>query len=202
MIHTGNNFLKIPSSIENKKLLLEYHSLSNFVPMLFRANDNPDLIGNYERNVTRDYCYMGAPYRKDWVPKNFSGIYHSGEWNTYLNYNKRKEIYLSSMFALGFQSDTNIDAGHLSQRLFEGMAYGCIVFCENKLAEEYTNGIIVYVSSKEDLCNKMSFYKNNPNIISEKQQKGYKWIKEQGTNRYSIKMYIDKIKDLWNFEFK
>lgn len=181
---------------------LEYFNLRNFVPLRLRANDSPDMIGKYTRNVVRDYCFMGGGYKRDWVPSNLNGIYHQVYQNNYMPYAQRREIYLSSTFALAFQSNDNIKNGHLSQRIFEGLAYGCVVLCENKLASEFTDGIVVYVSSKEDLLTKIYFYKNNPELIEEKIKRGYEWVKKFGTNRYSVTFFLDKIKELYHYEFE
>jgi hypothetical protein len=201
MIHTGENFLYLHQKhgISN----YEYMTHPNFVPLLLRASDSPDVIGNYIHTNERDYCFMGGGYRMEWMHalSNFSGIYHRVIWDNYLSYEERRQIYLSSMFALGFQSDENIRTGHLSQRIFEGLAYGCIVLCENKLAEEYTDGAVVYVSSKEDLVQKMLYYKMRPDEVLKKQQQGYEWTKKNGTNRVSVQRFIDAIQLKYNQEF-
>jgi|694.fasta_scaffold25452_2 hypothetical protein len=193
MIYTGEHHLK--------QHMNEYMSHPKFVPLKLRANDSPQNIGKYDRNVQRDYCFMGGGYKMDWVPNEFSGIYHRVIYDNYLSYNERRTIYLSSMFALAFQSDENIKTGHLSQRIFEGLAYGCITLCENKLAEEITDGAVIYIASKADLIHKMRFYINNPELIKEKQEQGYEWIKKYGTNRISIQLFLEKIKQLYNKEF-
>ena len=169
--------------------------------MRLRANDPPDMIGKYLRNNVRDYCYMGGGYKKDWIPHNFTGLYHEVHSNNYIPYNQRREIYLSSTFAFAFQSDENIKNGHLSQRIFEGLAYGCIVLCENKLASDFTDGAVVYISSKYDLIDKMNFYKQNTEAMKKKIEEGYAWVKKFGTNRYSLKFFLEKIKELYDFEF-
>lgn len=199
VIYTGEYNLN--NSYVNKDRL-EYFNLNNFVPLRLRANDSPEMIGKYKRNVVRDYCFMGGGYRKDWVPCNLSGIYHHVYTNNYMPYDERRDVYLSSTFSLAFQSDENIKNGHLSQRIFEGLAYGCVVLCENKLASEFTDGIVVHVSSKEDLLKKIHFYKNNPDLIEEKIKKGYEWVKKFGTNRYSVTFFLDKIKELYGYEFE
>jgi hypothetical protein len=180
---------------------LNYFKLPNYVPLRLRANEPISKIGTYLRNVQIDYCFMGGGYKKQWIPKEFTGIYHEVIDTNYLDYDTRRYIYLSSIFAFGFQSDTNIKNGHLSQRIFEGLAYGCIVLCENKLASDFTEGAVVYVSSKQDLIEKMKFYKENPELIIKKQNEGYEWIKKYGTNRYSLNFFLDKIKELYDYEF-
>lgn len=197
MIYTGEYFMNLMTSLSDYGYMMS----SSFVPLKLRANDSPSMIGVYPRSVKRDYCFMGGGYKMDWIPSEFTGIYHQVIWNNYLSYDERRAIYLSSMFALGFQSDENIRTGHLSQRLFEGLAYGCIVLCENPLAAEFTNGAIVHISSKEDLIQKMRFYKENPLLVQEKQKQGYEWVKQYGTNRITSALFLDKIKMDFNEEF-
>jgi Glycosyl transferases group 1 len=199
IIYTGE-FHITPNYLDKNRC--DYFNLPNFVPLRLRANERPSLIGLYPRRELRDYCFMGGGYKKDWVPSEFTGIYHQVYYDNYLAYNVRRDIYLSSTFAFGFQSDENIRDGHLSQRIFEGLAYGCVVLCENKTASEFTDGAVVYISSKEDLIEKMKYYKENPEQIVIQQQKGYEWVRKYGTNRYSISYFLDKIKELYNEEFE
>jgi len=201
MIYTGEHYFYLHSKA-NDISDYDYMTHNDFVPLLLRANDPPSLIGSYTRNVVRDYCFMGGGYKMDWVPTTFTGLYHRVIYDNYLSYDERREIYLSSMFALGFQSDENIRTGHLSQRVFEGLAYGCIVFCENPLASAVTNGIIVHITSKEDLVIKMQFYKDHPDKREEKQRLGYEWTKQYGTNRTSIALFLNKIKQLYKEAFE
>jgi spore maturation protein CgeB len=165
-------------------------------PLLLRASEHPDLVSSHTKNIIYDYCYMGWGYCRDLVPgDSFHGVYH-GVYNHdhFLPYDKRREIYLSSIFALGFQSSTNIDFEHVSQRIFEGLAYGCIVLSNSLPACEQTNNIVVHVTSKQDLENKMRFFKANPDIIKRKQEEGYEFIKKYGTNHYAIDKFINCIK--------
>ena len=201
MIYTGNNILKMPSIPE---LINEYHNYTpskKFCPLKLRANEHPELVGTYTRNVTRDYCFMGGGYKQHWVPEEFTGIYHHVTNDNYLSYDTRRDIYLSSLFAFGFHGDFPIDCGSISQRVFEGLAYGCIVLCDNPIAEQLTNGIVITVTSKDDLIEKMKYYKQHPELIIEKQQNGYEWVKKYGTNRESVRVLLEKLKELYNIEF-
>ncbi len=198
MIYTGEYYIYKDKTSQD---IINYMSLPNFVPLKLRANDSPDKIGLYQRHSIRDYCFMGGGYKMDWIPYNFTGIYHRVIWDNYLPYSERRNIYLTSTFAFGFQSDDNIKTGHLSQRIFEGLAYGCIVLCENPLASEFTDGIVIHITSKDDLIAKMKYYKEHPELIIEKQKKGYEWVKKYGTNRQSIILFLDKIKELYNKNF-
>lgn len=177
----------------------EYMLRPDFVPLLLRANDPPEKIGHYPRHPQRDYCFMGGGYKQDWLPPStspysFTGLYHQVIYQNYLSYAERREIYLSSRFALAFQSDENIRTGHLSQRIFEGLAYGCIVFCENPLAEQYTRGAVITVTSREDLWEKMKEWSTaSPERVQAQQERGYDWIRRFGTNRTSATWIWNRI---------
>lgn len=199
MLYTGEYVMNV--SPDNKEQI-DYFMCKEFIPLKLRASEDPNKVGTYPRVVTRDYCYMGGGYRMDWVPQEYTGIYHRVIYDNYLPYSSRRDIYLSSMFAFGFQSDVNIKGGHLSQRLFEGLAYGCIVLCENPMASQYTDGMIIYISSKEDLVEKIKYYKSHPEEVERLQRRGYEWVKKHGTNRVTTTLIKERIKDLFGDEFQ
>lgn len=176
------------------------------VPLLLRAKEAPERIGTYFRPPPqRDYCFMGGGYKKNWLPPSelgFTGLYHEVFHNNYMPYEERREVYLSSRFSLAFQSDWNIRTGHLSQRVFEGLAYGCIVFCENPLAEQYTRGAVLTVHSREDLWEKMREWKEAPEEKRKAQQeRGYAWSRAFGTNRTSMGLLWRRIQARFHVEW-
>jgi hypothetical protein len=189
-IHTYENML----NPDNRVSFLQKQKHN--CPLLLRASEHPDSIGTFKKNILYDYCYMGWRYCSEYVPSStkFKGIYHGvTDHALFLPYYKRKDIYLASIFALGFQGDENIQNKHTSQRIFEGLAYGCVVLSNSLPACEYTNNIVVYITSKEDLENKMTFFKNNPGLIKQKQEEGYEFIRKCGTNHTSINLFMDCI---------
>jgi hypothetical protein len=202
MIYMGNHCLKVPTKDNLLREYNNYITYGKYCPFKFRANEDPELIGKYERINMLDYCFMGYYYRQDWIPTELIGINHATTWENYLTYYQRKQVYLSSTFALGFHGDDPIDCGSISQRVFEGMAYGCVVLCDNPIAEEITDGIVVTVTSKQDVLDKIRYYKEHPELIIEKQQKGYEWAKKYGTNRETVKVLLNKLKEVYNIEFE
>jgi hypothetical protein len=48
---------------------------------------------------------------------------------------------------------------------------------------------------------KMRYYKARPELVKAKQQQGYEWVKQYGTNRVSVLPFLDKIKELYQEEF-
>ena len=208
MIHTGEHWLFPPKSGSMERYYIEryhtYMAAPTYVPIVYRPKENPDNIGLYPRNIQRDFCYMGAAYKRDWVPSppEFSGIYHTGDWNKYLKYEERRDIYLSSIFALGFHDCIALESGSISARIFEGLSYGCVVLCESEFVCEYTDNIVVHIKSKEDIEEKIRYYKSNPELIREKQEQAYKWMKTKGgTNIHSCLLFLNKIKEIYDIDY-
>jgi hypothetical protein len=200
MIVTGELYVyRERTSHEKRSFMLR----PDFVPLMLRANESPELIGTHQRTDTMDYCFMGGGYKQDWVPPSpeFTGVYHQVIYNNYLSYDERRSIYLSSRFSLAFQSDENIQTGHLSQRIFEGLAYGCIVFCENPLASQFTDGAVIHVTSREDLWAKMREWKSQPDRMRDQQKKGYEWSKRYGTNRTSMALLWSRIQSRFHVQW-
>lgn len=186
-VHIYENFL----NTQRDPRIRYYVTIPNSKPLLLRADEDPNDIGKMVRNVKMDYCYMGAPYCREYVPSApFQGVYHVGGWEQYLNYAQRRELYLSSMFALGFQSTENIHNEHVSQRIYEGMAYGCIVLTNSKPAVIQTNGVAVWFKTKEELESLMRYYKENPEVLKKKQDEGYEFVRKYGTNSYAYEKLI------------
>ena len=192
-IHTYENKLNPKAS------LTYFRSRASIVrvPFLLRANDDPALIGTYPKRIVRHYCYMGYRYSPEMVPSSpkYTGCYYGTKNPTlFLNYETRKRIYLSSMVALGFQSKSNADEQHVSQRIYEGLAYGCIVLSNSEAARDQTDGIVEFVSSRREIENKIDYYLKNPEAYFAKQTAGYNFIKTRGgTNHTSVQLFIDTI---------
>jgi hypothetical protein len=180
-------------------------TIVNSVPLLLRANEDPKLVGRYERNVERDFCYMGWCHHSllELIPRNeYTGFCHGVIYHhEYFDYDKRREIYLSSTFALGIQSQEAVAGKVVTQRIYEALAYGCVVLTNSQGACEQTDNIVVYVSSREEVEKTMSYYKENPNLILEKQRQGYELIKKCGTNELSMQKIKDKCETLFGFGF-
>lgn len=189
-VSTLKNFTHIYENyknIERDGRIRFLSKIPNSIPLLLRADEDPKDIGSYKRIVTRDYCYMGCPYCQEFIPTSpFTGIYHYGGWKKYLSYNERRDIYLSSTFALGFQSQSNIDNEHVSQRIYEGMAYGCVVLTNSQPAVDQTNGVPILFTSKHDLEEKMHYYLDHPEELKKKQEDGYEFVRKYGTNEYTF----------------
>jgi hypothetical protein len=195
-IYTYENMLYIYYDINRINDLIKIRSFKNNIPLLLRANEDPLLVGTYEKNIIYDFCYMGWAYCDNLVPQNFKGFYHSVyDHRLFLDYETRKNIYISSLFALGFQGNENVASKHVSQRIFEGLAYGCIVLSNSISACEQTNNIVIHVSTRDDIERVMSYYINNPELAEKKRKEGYEFSKQFGTNQLSAQKFINLIQE-------
>lgn len=199
-VHVYENVMST-NLLPDKVIVLQFmNSIQNSCPLRLRANEAVSDVGTYCRNVDKDYCFMGGRMC-DWLIPSppFKGIYHGvHDVSQYLDYDTRRDIYLSSTFALGFQTADNITNGHVSQRIYEGLAYGCVVMSNSIHASLQTNGIVEYVATKEELESKMQYFIDHPEKITEKQTQGYKFIKETGTNNYALQQISNVIKRIYN----
>ena len=105
--------------------------------------------------------------------------------------------FLSSKICLGFNSDDNIKNGLPTERVFEGIAYGCVVLTDCEMAVEATDNIAVYVSDYDDLEKKVLYYLNNENERKKKQKLGYEFAKNKGTYYNVVKEFLNSIKKLY-----
>jgi hypothetical protein len=194
-ILTSEYFYKTPRT-ETHRIVHEINkSIPNFVPLMLRSNEDPLKIGTFEKTYELNGCFMGCAYKRDWIEGLDNILYHDIA-NGLLSYEERKKIYLKSKIAFGFSSDDNILNYHPSQRIFEGLTYGCVVISDNEAARDLTGGIVVYAVSKEDFLAKYYFYLTHPNECKKKEQQALEWAKKYGTNRYAASLFIDKIKEL------
>jgi len=190
----------LPDKVEVLKFM---NARPNTCPLLLRANEPVENIGKLERVEEYDYCFMGGKMCTWLLPhgNEFRGSYHGTHNITeYLSYDHRREIYLKTRFALGFQTNDNITNGHVSQRIFEGMAYGCVVLSNSMPAVEQTEGIVEYVCSHEQVEEKMRYFLQHPEERRQKQERGYEFVRKTGTNEYSISKLLNTVKRVYGID--
>ena len=96
------------------------NNTKNYCPLYHRANEDPNKIGTFERNVIYDWCYTGWKYRDDLIPSKFKGLNKGVKSHTcYLSSEERRKVYLSSLVHLAYVGDTNIIDSAIPQRIFE-----------------------------------------------------------------------------------
>ena len=88
----------------------------------------------------------------------------------------------------------------MSQRIFEGLAYGCIVLSNSMAACEQTNNIVIHISTMEDIERVMEYYLRNPPAAHRKRIDGYNFSKHFGTNQYAAQPFIDVIREKFELD--
>jgi len=200
-ILTGEYFFHTPRTASHLRFDRINKSIANFVPLMFRANDSPGTIGSVELPRIRDGVFMGTPYKSDWASGLKNTLYHDITRSGLLPYETRKQNYLTSKVAFGFHDPNNILNYHVTQRVFEGLAYGCIVLSDNPAATEMTGGIVEYVADKAEFLQKLAYFLNNDDACKKKREAGYEWVKKYGTNRYAALLFLKKTNELFGANY-
>lgn len=198
-IFTGEHYRVINDEVRNHwgGLIDWYSSHENYVKWPFSADVNPFAIDSLmsKRKDIYDCGYVGASYKQDWT----NGLANS--FNCFVHYyfptldeaTRVEKGFLFSKISLGFNSDSNARLGLPTERVFEGLAYGCVVVTDCKVAEDATDGIVKYVENYDQLLDFVSEYSNNNSLRKEKQKNGIGYAKTKGTYYHVAKEFISKI---------
>jgi hypothetical protein len=192
-IITGEHFYKKPSLDSHIFCWDLQNKINNYVPLTFRSSLLPENIGNLPRNEILNGCFIGSPYKPNWISGLQNVAYVTG--NNFPE-NNRIQLFLSSKIAFGFHNDPNICNNVVVERVFEGMAYGCVVICDNPIAAEITDNIVQVCTTKEEFLNIYNRLLNNENELKELQQRGYEWIRKKGLYIHIAKNFLDKFNEL------
>jgi hypothetical protein len=200
-ILTGEYFFHTPRTASHIRFDSINKSILNFVPLMLRANESPRTIGTVELVRPRDGVFMGTPYKAEWAYGLQNTLYHDTNQHGLLPYETRKVNYLTSKVAFGFHDPANILNYHVTQRVYEGLAYGCVVLSDNPAAAEMTGGIVEYVANMPEFLEKLAYFLNNEDACKQKREAGYNWVKKYGTNRYSTILFLKKINELFGMNY-
>lgn len=192
-IITGEHF--------HKKPMLEGHIfcwdlqnvIHNYVPLTFSSPLYPEDIGIIPRNETINGCFIGTPYKPFWVNELSNIVYVTGNK---LPEEERVKIFLSSKIAFGFHADANVLNNVVVERVFEGMAFGCVVISDSPVAAEITDNIVQVATTKEEFLKIYNDLLNDDKKRYELQQRGYEWIKRKGLYVHTAKNFLDKCLEL------
>jgi hypothetical protein len=197
-ILTGEQYVDPPTLPGHIQAHANALAIPNYHPLWLRANEAPTDIGCRLRpdRYTHLGYFAGSGYKRDWIQGLPNIIYHDVHTAGLLTTAQRREIALQSLFAFGFHSPENVANNHVTQRVFEGLAWGAIVLSDNPAAAKLTGGIVEYVGSREQLVERMAYYVNTPEAVLEKRRKGYEWTRTFGTNRAAAAAFLAKAKEL------
>jgi hypothetical protein len=196
-ILTGEHYVHPPALPAHKHWYDIAMSAHNYVPFMLRANIAPSHIGTIGHQAVWNGCFMGSGYKHHWVYGLSNTLYHDIGTAGLLSYPEREAIYRTSLIAFGFHSDANVVNNHVTQRVFEGLAAGCVVISDNPAAADLTGGIVMYARNKEEFLTTYNNVMNDHELCTRKRNEGHEWARLYGTNRYAAQQFITKIDELW-----
>lgn len=201
-IFTGEHYRNITDDVRAHwgGLIDWYTSHDNYVDLPFSADINPNDIDSFflKRKDIYDCGYVGARYKEQWTNQlaNKHNCFVHYYWPPLDEQQRIDKGFLSSKISLGFNSDSNAKLGLPTERVFEGLAFGCVVVSDCKVAEEATDGIVKFVNSYDELDNFVDMCLNNPKFVENRQSLGMQYAKEKGTYFHVAKNFIRKIEEI------
>jgi hypothetical protein len=190
---TGEHFHKRPV-LEGHIFCWDLQNvINNYVPLTFSSSLYHENIGNLPRNEIINGCFIGTPYKPYWVNELSNIVYVTGNK---LPEEERVNIFLSSKIAFGFHADANVLNNVVVERVFEGMAFGCVVISDSPVAAEITDNIVQVATSKEEFLKIYNDLLNDDKKRYDLQQRGYEWIKRKGLYVHIAKNFLDKCIEL------
>lgn len=171
-------------------------TIDNYIPLTFASNIHPDEIKVKTdfNNYIYDCNYVGYGYNKDWSSHIQSQV------KSYIKYTpphipeqQRVDSFLNSLTTLGWQSRYNKLNNCITERIFEGMSYGCLVIHDSKYIEMETNGATVFANSPKEVVDLIRYYKSNIGELTEKVNQGYDYIRKCGTYYHTCKTFVDRL---------
>ncbi len=192
-IITGEHFYKRPVKPDHIFCWDLQEKINNYVPLTFSSHLMPENVGNLPRNDTINGCFIGSAYKPEWV-QGLPNINYIASNN--LPEQDRVNIFLRSKIGFGFHNDANILNNVVVERVFEGMAFGCVVISDSLVAGEITDNIVQIAHNKEEFLSIYERLLNNDTERLELQKRGYAWIKNKGLYVHVAKNFLDKMVEL------
>ena len=189
-ILTGEHFLKEPLHPNHKKCYDFQESIDFYHPLTFLSYLPIETIGEIERKGIWDAQFVGAYYKTQWTSKLENCFIRNTAPE--ISEDERINSFLCSYASLGFSADDNIKNNVVTERVAEALSLGNAVLSDNPAAIDWTDGIVEYVSSLEELKEKISYFKWNEQAFKEKQTRGYEWAKNKGTYTHLAQQFIEK----------
>ena len=171
-------------------------SCKNWLPLTFSSSADPNMIGKLQRQDIYHSMFVGSSYKKDWTTR-LQNCFFNFDSSGFISETDRINAFLNSRVCLGFHSDANIINGCVTERVFEGLSYGCIVVTDNIYATKMTNGIVKYVTSFDELESIIHKANTDNNFFYETQSQGYEFARKEGLYFHQAQKFIAKMKELY-----
>jgi len=201
-ILTGEHYYAEPYYELNKRLYEIYKTNDRALPIKFSASVDPEKVGENCVNRAITLCYIGSRSYKPEYYRLFDKHRDCRIVPTppYIAEEERINIYRNSMISLGLHSPENIRNNCVGERVFESLAYGALCLTDNPIATKVTNGISVLIKDRDHLMQLVEHYVNNEEERLALREKGFKFIRSQGTYKHMAREFINLAKKLYDYE--
>lgn len=171
-----------------------YRNLDNFVSLKFLSPMSPEIVGKVARNPVYDAQFVGAMYQPQLMQKLVERYKIAVQYTPpFINEDDRIRTFLMSHCTLGFHAEDNIKKRLVTERVVEGLSFGCLVISDNPAAPEFTDGCAEYAQNFEEYCNFLDRAKNDDAWRIKKQNAGYEFVKSKGTYIHLAKDFMNKL---------
>ena len=193
-VYTGEYYS--PNSSYSNEKYDRYRRHDNYIPTKFLSALKPEQIGKFERHPTYDAQFVGSPYQPDIMRQLMTKFSIVGSYTPpFISEEARISTFLNAKCTLGFHDPANVRNGLITERVVEGMAFGCAVVSDNPMVEEFTDGCATYAASYDDFVLFLDRAKHDNAWLAERQLTGYEFAKSKGTYTHLAGDFIKKFAD-------
>ncbi len=195
-ILTGEHYRAQIVRESHEEIAEAFRKSENYVPLTFAASMTPEEIMGIEKKHTWDASFVGHRYQ----PLLNAGLLLSKHKVSirytppFISEEKRVGYFKDSLVMLGWHSLGNIANGVVVERVFEGLAYGCVVVTDNPYALEATDGNAIFSTNRVEIIELIGRLKRDESLRASIVAKGRLWAASHGTYRSVTEKFLERIK--------
>ena len=178
------------------KLFKNLEKDNKFIPYRFSSFVDPKSnFREFNMNKSIDLIYIGCSYEMDKIDiikkQDYNSFIHVSDGSNAIIGDEFTNLYRKSKICLGFMAEENNKKNTITERIWEGFSFGCLVLTNSKAAEIISEEAAVYYTDTQDLLNKIDFYLSNDEERNLKIEKGYDIFTNYGNYKHNTKEFIN-----------
>lgn len=196
-ILTGEHFHKSPGNPEHQSCW-QRQQIPQYEPCTFAAAVHPKDVGFAPRIDTIPAVFIGHGYEPELNAAISAAHPGTRIINTppFIPESERLQHYAEAIVCLGWVGAANIANNVIVERVFEGLALGNITITNSELAEQYTDGNAIYISSANQAIEMIQNALNNPAWVQAQRARAWEWVAAHGTYHHVAARFLDRIRTL------
>jgi hypothetical protein len=205
VIFTGDYYDRRPDPPEQRRWYDIYSDkkIRNTIPLKFAADVDPRKVGYGCRNATYLVTYVGDKTYNPEYRAPFAGNRRCRIITTppYITEKEKLRLYKNSKIILGITSTQSKKDGQVPERIFEALAFGGVCLTDSPPAVRITNGCALLARNVRQLKEMVDKIAENPSLRQRLREKGYSYIKKDGTWTARAKDFISLSEQLYGKRF-